>query len=116
MSKELRLIKRTSHKRSEIKGDYEVPIGKSMTVQDDAMTVQELLRRMTEVKPTFDREFFKPDFDDPDLEKIHRADVNTQMRIHKEQLEKVKKAKKTLEDAENERVKREKEAEKVVQP
>lgn len=116
MSKVLRLIKRTSHTVSKIKEDYETIAGKSMTVQDDAMTVQELLQRMTEIKPTFEKDGEDADFDDPDLMKIGRADVNSQMRIHAEQVKKVVSAQKRIKEAEDERVKREKEKEKSEKP
>lgn len=116
MSKRLSIIKRTSHAQSQIVGDYETPEGKSLTVQDDSMSIREMFARMATVQPLYEKDGEEVDFDDPDMEKIGRADVNTQMRIHANQVEKVVSAKKKIKEAEDEIVKREKEAKKVSEP
>lgn len=100
----IQMIKRTSHKTGckEIKGDYEVPTGKSETIQDDSMSIQEMFQRLNIIKPLLEKEgvgLGDEDFDEPDYNKIHRSDINTQERIKLEMREKATGLEKVLQNA-----------------
>lgn len=93
------------------KSDMETNTGKSLTVQDDTMSIKDILDRYTRgiEPPVRAGEFLdNDDHDDIDLEKLGRADVTEKFSIHKEQVEKVIEAKKRVKQAREKREKEEK--------
>lgn len=88
------------------KTDMETNTGKSLTVQDDTMSIKEILDRYTRgiEPPIRGGEFLEnDDHDDIDLEKLSRADVTEKFTVHKAQVEKVIEAKKKVEKAKKEK-------------
>lgn len=86
-------IKRTRYGKT-VSTDGEPKVWpKSLTVQDDSISINEMLKRVQNLPSVFDQGGEEPDFDDPDYEKIHRADINSQMRINEVHREKVQEAK-----------------------
>lgn len=88
-------IKRSRYNFKSLPTDGEPKVwGKSMTIQDDSMSIKEMLQRVQSLPSVFDSTGEQEaDFDDFDYEKIGRADVNSQMRINEEHRNKVQEAK-----------------------
>ncbi|WNK13149.1 MAG: hypothetical protein [Microvirus sp.] len=90
----------------ELKGNEgEFYTGKSLTINDDTMSIRELLERYTRgqelpIRPgTYgDDENEEDDMEGLDLEKFGRADINEKFRIHKDQVERVNQAKKAIKE------------------
>lgn len=82
----------------------EHPEGKSMTIANEAFSIKEILERWTVgLDPSVSRTVIEgdheADFDDIDMEKLNRMDKPSQLRIHAEHLDKVKRAKVALQEA-----------------
>lgn len=78
--------------------DIEKPVGKTQTVQDQSLTVKELLNRHLQGLPVVQKSVAwaeeDNDFDDIDLEEFNRMEMDEKLRINEEQNLKVQKAKK----------------------
>lgn len=129
MSKQQKFQKPTLRSRYGFKlnsHEGETFTGKSLTIQDDSMSIQELLERhqrgqeLARKNGTFldEDEDEENALDDIDLEKFDRQDHGEKFRINRDQEQKVREAKKRIQErkdkAEKEtREKAEKEAEKA---
>jgi hypothetical protein len=80
--------------------DYEVPKGKSETIQDDSYTVKDIIQKHLQGIPVGEMQGDwgddNDDFNSPDLEELQRADIQDKFRVHEEHLEKVKRAKEAM--------------------
>lgn len=84
----------------------ETNTGKSLTVQDDTISIKDILERYTRgiEPPVRGGEFLEnDDHDDIDLEKLGRADITEKFTVHREQAEKVIEAKKKVAKAKKEK-------------